>query len=53
MTDKEKLKESIRRIKNELQNKSLILKVKICLEAQRIEQRTRYDIEMLEEIRYM
>jgi len=53
MTNKEKLQESIRRIKNELaetihhfqsENK--------LLEAQRIEQRTRYDIEMLEELGY-
>ena len=51
MTDPDKLKESIRRIKNELQEQIAYFKGEnMLLEAQRIEQRTRYDIEMLEEI---
>ncbi|MFP4177747.1 MAG: excinuclease ABC subunit UvrB [Acholeplasmataceae bacterium] len=51
MTNKDKLKESIRRIRNELEDQILYFKENDrLLEAQRIEQRTRYDIEMLEEI---
>ncbi len=51
MTNKDKLKESIRRIKNELQDQLAFFKGEnLLLEAQRIEQRTRYDMEMLEEI---
>lgn len=51
MTDKEKLQESIRRIRNELEERLLYFKEhNLLLEAQRIEQRTRYDLEMLEEI---
>lgn len=51
MTNKEKLEESIRRIKNELQEQIHAFKNEDkLLEAQRIEQRTKYDIEMLEEI---
>ncbi|HAX02827.1 MAG: excinuclease ABC subunit B [Tenericutes bacterium GWC2_34_14] len=51
MTDKDKLQESIRRIKNELQEQIAYFKGEnLLLEAQRIEQRTKYDIEMLEEI---
>ncbi|MBU1094704.1 MAG: excinuclease ABC subunit UvrB [Firmicutes bacterium] len=51
MTNKDKLKESIRRIKNELQEQIAYFKGEnLLLEAQRIEQRTRYDMEMLEEI---
>jgi len=51
MTNKEKLKESIRRIKNELAEQTAHLKKEnLLLEAQRIEQRTKYDMEMLEEI---
>ena len=51
MTNKEKLSETIRRIKNELQEQILYFKQNnMLLEAQRIEQRTKYDIEMLEEI---
>ncbi len=51
MTNKEKMSETIRRIKNELQEQILYFKQNnLLLEAQRIEQRTRYDIEMLEEI---
>jgi excinuclease ABC subunit B len=51
MTDKDKLHESIRRIKNELQEQIAYFKGEnYLLEAQRIEQRTKYDMEMLEEI---
>jgi excinuclease ABC subunit B len=51
MTNKESLDESIRRIKNELAEQIAYFKDKnMLLEAQRIEQRTRYDMEMLEEI---
>ncbi|MDA0871318.1 MAG: excinuclease ABC subunit UvrB [Firmicutes bacterium] len=51
VTDKEKLQESIRRIKNELQDQILYFKERnLLLEAQRIEQRTKYDIEMMTEI---
>ena len=51
MTNKDKLKESIRRIKNELQEQIAHFKGNnLLLEAQRIEQRTKYDMEMLEEI---
>lgn len=51
VTNKETLMESIRRIKNELQEQIAYFKGKnMLLEAQRIEQRTRYDMEMLEEI---
>ncbi len=51
MTNKEKLHESIRRIKNELQEQIAYFKGEnMLLEAQRIEQRTKYDMEMLEEI---
>ena len=51
VTDKDKLKESIRRIKNELQEQIAYFKSNdLLLDAERIEQRTKYDIEMLEEI---
>lgn len=51
MTNKDKLHESIRRIKNELQEQIAYFKSNdFLLEAQRIEQRTKYDMEMLEEI---
>ncbi len=51
MTNKERISESIRRIKNELQEQIAYFKGQnLLLEAQRIEQRTRYDMEMLEEI---
>lgn len=51
MTNKESLDESIRRIKNELAEQIAYFKENdMLLEAQRIEQRTRYDMEMLEEI---
>ncbi|RJX25253.1 MAG: excinuclease ABC subunit UvrB [Acholeplasma sp.] len=51
MTNKDKVEESIRRIKNELQEQIAYFKGEnLLLEAQRIEQRTKYDMEMLEEI---
>lgn len=51
MTDKDRLSESIRRIKNEMAEQVSYFKDNnLLLEAQRIEQRTRYDMEMLEEI---
>ncbi|TNF07881.1 MAG: excinuclease ABC subunit UvrB [Bacillota bacterium] len=51
MTNKDKLKESLRRIHNELQEQIAYFKGNnLLLEAQRIEQRTKYDMEMLEEI---
>ena len=51
MTNRDKLNESIRRIKNELQEQIAYFKSNnLLLEAQRIEQRTKYDMEMLEEI---
>src|SRR5690554_6699493 len=51
MTDKERLSESIRRIKNEMQEQVAYFKDNnLLLESQRIEQRTRSDMEMLEEI---
>ena len=51
VTDQSTLQESIRRIKNELAEQVAYFKSHdLLLEAQRIEQRTKYDIEMLEEI---
>ena len=51
MTNKDKLKESIRRIKNELQERILYFQGENKpLEAERIQMRTKYDIEMLEEM---
>lgn len=51
MSSREKLKESIRRIKNELQEQIHHFQSNNqLLEAQRIEMRTKYDIEMLEEV---
>ncbi|CCV64721.1 UvrABC system protein B [Alteracholeplasma palmae J233] len=53
MTNKEKLQESIRRIKNELAEQIHFFQANNqLLEAQRIEMRTKYDIEMLEELGY-
>ncbi len=50
VTSDEKMKEAIKRIKEELQNRLQVLKSENkLLEAQRLEQRTNYDIEMLEE----
>ena len=51
MTNKEKMEETIRRIESELEERIKYFKDNDkLLEAQRIEQRTRYDIEMLKEI---
>lgn len=51
MANPDKMKESIRRIKNELQEQIHHFQSKNqLLEAQRIEMRTKYDVEMLEEI---
>lgn len=51
MANREKLKESIRRIRFELEEQLTKFKDEgKLLEAQRLESRTRYDIEMLEEI---
>ncbi len=51
MTDKDRLEESIRRIREELKERVAYFKEhNLLLEAQRIEQRTKYDMEMLEEI---
>ena len=51
MTNKDKLQTSIERIKLELEARIEYFNTHgLLLEAQRIEQRTRYDIEMLEEI---
>ncbi len=51
MTDKDKLEESIRRIEEELKERVKYFKDNnLLVEAQRIEQRTRYDIEMLREV---
>lgn len=50
VTSDEKMKEAIKRIKEELQDRLQVLKSENkLLEAQRLEQRTNYDIEMLEE----
>ena len=50
VTSEEKLKEAIKRIKEELKERVEVLKSENkLLECQRIEQRTNYDIEMLEE----
>ena len=51
MTNKDKLKETIKRIQEELEERIKYFKSNDkLLEAQRIEMRTRYDLEMLEEI---
>ena len=51
VTDADKIQESIRRINNELQEQIQYFKEKnMILEAQRIEQRTKYDLEMMREI---
>ncbi len=51
MTNKEKMEETLRRIEEELEERIKYFKDNDkLLEAQRIEQRTRYDIEMLREI---
>ena len=51
ITNKDKLEETIRRINEELEERIKYFKDNnMLLEAQRIEQRTRYDIEMLKEM---
>jgi excinuclease ABC subunit B len=51
VTDQNKLEESMRRIHNELTDRVRYFKENdMLLEAQRIEQRTKYDLEMLKEI---
>ncbi len=51
MTNKDKLEESIKRIEDELKERVKYFKDNnLLVEAQRIEQRTRYDIEMLREV---
>jgi excinuclease ABC subunit B len=53
ITDEEKLKKAIQDIENELQDRLAFLKSnEKLLEAQRIEQRTEYDLEMLREVGY-
>lgn len=53
ITDKEKLEQAIRDIEAELEERLTELKRKECLlEAQRLEQRTLYDLEMLREVGY-
>lgn len=53
MTDADRLKESIKAIEAELEERLALYKSEgKFLEAQRIEQRTRYDLEMLKEVGY-
>jgi excinuclease ABC subunit B len=53
ITDSDKLKEAIVDIENELQERLAEFKThNLLLEAQRIEQRTKYDLEMLREVGY-
>lgn len=53
ITQQDRLKESIEAIENELEERLLYLKENNkLLEAQRLEQRTRYDLEMLREVGY-
>ncbi|MBT3316109.1 MAG: excinuclease ABC subunit UvrB [Anaerolineae bacterium] len=53
LTDEEKRKESVRDISAELEERmALFKKNEQFLEAQRIEQRTKYDLEMLREVGY-
>ncbi|GAB4496592.1 MAG: excinuclease ABC subunit UvrB [Anaerolineales bacterium] len=53
LTDQERLKESIKNIEAELEERLALYKSEgKFLEAQRIEQRTRYDLEMLKEVGY-
>ncbi len=53
LTDADRLKESIKRIEEELEERLKFYKDSgKFLEAQRIEQRTRYDLEMLKEVGY-
>jgi len=53
LTDADRLKEAIRKIEGELEERLAFFKEQgKHLEAQRIEQRTRYDLEMLKEVGY-
>ncbi len=53
ITEEEKLKQAIADIENELEERVALLKSQEkLLEAQRLEQRTRYDLEMLREVGY-
>jgi excinuclease ABC subunit B len=53
LTDADRLKDAIRNIENELEERLAFFKEQgKHLEAQRIEQRTRYDLEMLKEVGY-
>ncbi len=53
MTETDKLKEAIADIENELEERIALFKSEgKLIEAQRIEQRTRYDLEMLKEVGY-
>ena len=53
LTDQERLKDSIKNIEAELEERLALYKSQgKFLEAQRIEQRTRYDLEMLKEVGY-
>ncbi len=53
ITDSDKLKEAMVDIENELQERLAEFKTQnLLLEAQRIEQRTKYDLEMLREVGY-
>jgi len=53
LTDADRLKDAIKNIENELEERLALYKSEgKFLEAQRIEQRTRYDLEMLKEVGY-
>ncbi|MCK6584982.1 MAG: excinuclease ABC subunit UvrB [Anaerolineales bacterium] len=53
LTDSDRMKESIRNIEKELEDRLALFKSEgKFLEAQRLEQRTRYDLEMLKEVGY-
>ncbi|HIE56729.1 MAG TPA: excinuclease ABC subunit UvrB, partial [Anaerolineales bacterium] len=53
ITEEEKLQKAIQDIENELEERMAYFKSRdMLLEAQRIEQRTRYDLEMLREVGY-
>ncbi len=53
LTDQDRLKESIKNIEAELEERLALFKSEgKLLEAQRLEQRTRYDLEMLKEVGY-
>lgn len=53
LTDQDRLKDSIKAIENELEERLALFKSEgKLLEAQRLEQRARYDLEMLKEVGY-